>query len=219
MHSSSTTGVPRLSRELIVDLAVAVADADGVAAVSMGRLGRELGVTTMGLYRHIESKQALLAAMAERVLLDLDLSWANEREPADDWQFVVRQVVYAWADLVERHPGSVRLIYTERPVTRMDMMPAELVVSAALAAGFTPPAAAFAYRTIVLFVDSVLLGTTLRGEAGHGSWGSLPAELLDQLPAVRRAAPYADSLTYREIFDYGVDLLIAGIADGDPRGR
>ncbi len=200
---------PRLSRDLIVDLAVALADAEGLAAVSMGRLGRELNVTPMSLYRYVESKQDLTTMMAERVLDDLDLP---DRVPAgESWDVMARRVIYAWSDLITRHPGSARTIYANRPVTSKDMLPAELFASAALQAGFTPQSAALAYRTIVLFVDSVLLSTGTATGSGTTDWQSLPAEISGSLPAMRRIAPYVDRLTYREIFDRGVDILLAGL--------
>lgn len=56
---------PKLSRAAIVDAAVAVADAEGLDAVSMQRVARELGFTTMSLYRHVDSKEDLLTLMTD----------------------------------------------------------------------------------------------------------------------------------------------------------
>ena len=62
------TGQPRLSRDAILDRALAIADADGVDALSVRRLARELGVTPMALYWHFENKEALLHALGDRLL-------------------------------------------------------------------------------------------------------------------------------------------------------
>lgn len=56
---------PGLSLEAITDAAVALADAEGLAAVSMARVAQGLGVTTMALYRYVSSKDELLALMAD----------------------------------------------------------------------------------------------------------------------------------------------------------
>lgn len=178
----------------------------------MSRLGGELGVTAMSLYRYVETKRDLLTGMAERVLEDLDLP--AEPSATSDWRAVALRIVYAWADLVTRHPGSIRLVYLDRPVTALDMRPVEHFASAALAAGFSPAQAALAYRTIVLYVDSVLMTATVDGDAGHASWSTLPADLVASLPGVVAIAPFADRLTYLDIFDHGVRLLLAGISDG-----
>ncbi|MGH3502115.1 MAG: TetR/AcrR family transcriptional regulator [Nocardioidaceae bacterium] len=54
---------PGLSVDAIVESAIAVADAEGLAAVSMARVARELGFTTMSLYRHVDNKDELLQLM------------------------------------------------------------------------------------------------------------------------------------------------------------
>lgn len=56
---------PALSLRQIVDTAIAIADAEGVAAVSMRRVADELGYTTMSLYRYVPSKTDLLELMVE----------------------------------------------------------------------------------------------------------------------------------------------------------
>src|SRR5688572_6354769 len=61
---------PGLTLEKIVDTAIRVADADGIDAVSMRRLARELGVGTMSLYRYVPGKEELLALMLDRVSAD-----------------------------------------------------------------------------------------------------------------------------------------------------
>jgi O-6-methylguanine DNA methyltransferase len=55
-----------LTREAVIDAALAVADADGLEALSMRRLGTELGVEAMSLYNHVGSRRDLLAAIADR---------------------------------------------------------------------------------------------------------------------------------------------------------
>jgi AcrR family transcriptional regulator len=58
---------PGLSLGRVVEAAVAVADAEGLAAVSMSRVGAELGASTMGLYRHVSGKDELLSLMVDQV--------------------------------------------------------------------------------------------------------------------------------------------------------
>jgi AcrR family transcriptional regulator len=58
----------QLSRELIVNAAIAVADREGLDAVSMRRLGTELGYSGMSLYGYVKSKEELLDLMADHVI-------------------------------------------------------------------------------------------------------------------------------------------------------
>jgi AcrR family transcriptional regulator len=73
---------PGLSLEQIVRSGIRVAEADGLAAVSMSRVASELGVGTMSLYRYVESKRELLdlmvdAAMGEAPLIDVRSGWRD----------------------------------------------------------------------------------------------------------------------------------------------
>src|ERR1700719_4606163 len=56
---------PALSLARIVDAAVQVADAEGLDAVSMGRVAAELGAAPMSLYRHVSAKEELLELMVD----------------------------------------------------------------------------------------------------------------------------------------------------------
>src|SRR4249920_226372 len=65
-------GAP-LSRSAVVDHALAVADADGPAAVSIRRIAQDFGVTPMALYWHVKNKDELLAAMGDRIVEGVEL--------------------------------------------------------------------------------------------------------------------------------------------------
>jgi AcrR family transcriptional regulator len=92
---------PGLSIEAIVEAAIGIADADGLAAVSMARVAKELGFTTMSLYRYVASKDELLQLMwnasaqgAEALTLEGD-TW---RERLRHWALVQREMIdrHAW---------------------------------------------------------------------------------------------------------------------------
>src|SRR6476646_5357281 len=63
-----------LTREAVVDAALAVVDAEGVDALSMPRLARQLDAGVMTLYRYVQSKQELLDAVAMRAIAEVQLS-------------------------------------------------------------------------------------------------------------------------------------------------
>jgi AcrR family transcriptional regulator len=96
---------PRLSREAVVAAAVALADAEGLEAVSMQRVAKELGYTTMSLYRYVDSKEDMLLLMSDA---------AMEGEPPPprrdgDWRAGVEEWVRGAAAMYRRHPWSVYL--------------------------------------------------------------------------------------------------------------
>lgn len=98
-------GQPSLSRDRVLQAAIDLADASGVRAVTMRRLGQELGVEAMSLYNHVAAKGALIDGMLE-VLID-----GIPRVPArPDWRPAMRDQVLAARAVVLAHrwlPGLV----------------------------------------------------------------------------------------------------------------
>ena len=102
---------PSLSVAEITRAAIEVADAEGLAAVSMARVAQQLGNSTMALYRHVKSKDELLALMSDAALED------PPPMPADgDW----RAGLTLWATTVlttfRRHPWYARIPLAGPPV-------------------------------------------------------------------------------------------------------
>ena len=67
-------GRPRgetLTRDQVVDAAIAIADAEGLEGLSMRKLGKAVGVQAMSLYNHVANREALLDALVERIVLEI----------------------------------------------------------------------------------------------------------------------------------------------------
>jgi AcrR family transcriptional regulator len=122
MPSRSTTGpiwtrpepsgrAARLGRAEIAGAALAIADRDGFAAVSMRRLARELGVGTMSLYHYLRTKDDLLELMDDAVMGEL---LVPPEELPDDWRealtAIARRTRRAWS----RHPWAIDSLRGER---------------------------------------------------------------------------------------------------------
>src|ERR1700761_8892487 len=98
-----------LSRASIVDRAVAIADVEGLEAVSIRRLAQELGVTPMALYWHVQNKDELLAAMGDRIFADLDLPAGRE----DPWDDRLSQLMVVLLAGLRRHPTLLPLAFQQ----------------------------------------------------------------------------------------------------------
>jgi AcrR family transcriptional regulator len=108
---------PALSLPRIVDAAVRVADADGLGAVSMGRVARELGAAPMSLYRHVSAKEELLEAM-------VDAAWGDPPGPpvaGEGWRAGLARWAWALRAGARRHPWVVRI-----PLNGLPIMPHEV---------------------------------------------------------------------------------------------
>ena len=92
---------PSVTREQIADQALALADADGLDAVSMRRVAAELGVGTMTLYHYVRTKDDLWALMGDRIMGEL-LVPAGEL-PLDDWRAAISAIARSSRQVFDRH--------------------------------------------------------------------------------------------------------------------
>src|SRR5207302_5215762 len=95
-----------LSRERIAAAAVAVIDGEGLDALSMRRLGAELGVEAMSLYRHFPSKAALLEAVVARLVAELPVPAPTTAR----WQDAFRALALAYRVLLTRQPNAITFL-------------------------------------------------------------------------------------------------------------
>ncbi len=182
---------------------------EGPEALTMRRLGRELGVAGMALYSHVRDKADLLDAVAELVLRDLEVPLGRSAP----WQERVRRGVLAWAELQERHPRAFPLVF--RPGLRTDAVRnlTEELLDALSAAGFDERDAVLGYEAIVVLVDSALLNRSSWSDASlQRAWREGAGRVdRSRFPTYARVAREGVALTWREILDTGVDLLLRGL--------
>ena len=93
-----------LSREAIVAAAVAIADAEGLDAVSIRRVAADLHGRAMSLYNYIECKEDLLDLMVDQVLAKRDLPGPGEPRP-EDWREQIEIYSEQTRAMFRRHPG------------------------------------------------------------------------------------------------------------------
>ena len=119
-HPASITGgggrSRTTSRDELVRAAIEIIDAQGLEAVSMRTLGRSLGVSTMGLYRYVRTKEELLALVPEHLLAPT----AEAVLRSDSSATALRVVADGLRAVLERHPhaGSLFARPTPGPLMR-----------------------------------------------------------------------------------------------------
>ena len=100
-----------LTPERIVDAAIAVADAEGLAAVSMRRVATELGAAPMALYRHVADKDDLLLHMMDAVMA----GWRMPAEPPAGWRERLELAARTLWRLFRAHPWLATAMSMTRP--------------------------------------------------------------------------------------------------------
>jgi AcrR family transcriptional regulator len=108
------TAQPRLplTPDRVLRAAVDLADRGGIKAVSMRKVGQELGVEAMSLYNHVANKEEMLAGMVDIVVGEIPLDDAG-----DDWKAAMRHRAMSARRVMMRHPWAPRLIETRPDMT------------------------------------------------------------------------------------------------------
>jgi len=102
---------PRLTRDEIVDAAIAIADAEGAEALSMRRIAQVLRSGTMSLYWHVASKEQLLDLMRDMVMGEITVP-----EPSGDWRADMRDLAVSMRAMMHRHPWLIDFVGGRPPL-------------------------------------------------------------------------------------------------------
>ena len=163
-----------LSRAAVLVGAVALADAEGIDAVSMRRLAERLGVVPMALYKHVADKEDLLDGMVDAVIGEFALAdaagasdaagagCASDADGGADWRARFTRRVLAARAAVLRHPWARRAIESRTVRTPAVLDHMEALTGHLLAGGLSPDLAHHAMHAL-----------------GNRIWGFSP-ELFDE---------------------------------------
>jgi AcrR family transcriptional regulator len=223
-----TAGPQPLSRESIVAAAIAIADSDGLEAVSIRRLATKLGARPMSLYSHIERKGDLIDLMVDEVMGGAILP---EPPPSGDWRDDLRRIAQRTREIIRAHPWVIAIAF-RRPLIGPNAL---RHIDQSLAAVSSLPLSPERKRAVLLAVDTYTLGFVRwelkaleSGEDGAGpcaggdSGGPSGAEIDAYIAAQAASGKYphlhelggkkAMSLGVEaEAFEAGLDWLLAGI--------
>jgi TetR/AcrR family tetracycline transcriptional repressor len=122
-----------LSRHRVLRTAVGLVDAEGVAALSMRRLARELDVEAMTLYHHVRNKEALEDAIVEHVLAES----IGQPKASGSWQEAITGYALDLHRGLLAHPGVVTLFATRPALTSRNLRELEGLLRVLTAAGFS----------------------------------------------------------------------------------
>jgi AcrR family transcriptional regulator len=208
-----------LTRERVIEAAMRVMDEEGLEAVSMRRVAREVGVEAMSLYHHVEDKEDLLDGICEHVMAQFDFP-----EPVEDWAENCRRGARAWRRLLQAHPAVMRLFAEQRgPIRSVESVrPMEFALRILRSCGLTDRDTAQAFHAFGGYIQGFVmmeLGSIAGGsdEEHQKAHAELAATLPDEFAALQACSPYFAECDPDEQFEFGLDLLIRGLeAKGNP---
>lgn len=121
-----------LSRDRILDAAVALADAEGIEALSMRRIGHALGVEAMSLYNHVANKEDILNGILDVIIGEIDMA-----ETGPEWKTIIRARAVSAREVLVRHPWAPSVIQSRTTITYATMKYFEATLAVLFEAGFS----------------------------------------------------------------------------------
>ncbi|BCJ44000.1 transcriptional regulator [Actinoplanes ianthinogenes] len=213
----------QLDREQIIDAALRISDAEGIDAVSTRRVAAEFGTGPSSLYAHVANKDELLRLMFDRVCGEIELP---AREPGR-WQAQIRQLMLETHEILQAHNDLARVALASIPTGPNALRASEWMLGLLIQGGMPPHYGAWSIERIFLYVTADAYENSIwrarkrhlnqsKDEAEQQVKAELKeyfADLPDERFPYLRANPDAmTSGTVQERFEWGLDLLIDGLA-------
>lgn len=202
-----------LSRERVLGAAVAIADAGGLAALTIRSLADELGVKPMSLYHHVANKEAVVDGIVDVVFGEIELPPAEA-----GWRDAVRRRAYSARAVLRRHPWATPLMESRAHPGPATLRHHDAVIGALRRGGFPVALAAHAYS----LMDSYIYGFALE----EAALPFAPQEAGDAVPDFLaqfdpRQYPHLVEMAvehimkpgydYGEEFGFGLELILDGL--------
>lgn len=206
-----------LTREAIATEALAIADREGIDALTMRRVAERLGVGTMTLYGYFRSKDELIDAALDVATADAP----RRRHERGSWKDELRAVLQGAYRNLQRHPSLVQLRLRRPLITSRQLRFTEAGVTILEDAGLAPDEAARAFRSLFFYVFG-FAAFSADTDAARAEMRTAVAAL-DPATHPRLTASIEHVVAVvggADQFDYGLDLLLDGIAARlPPRAR
>ncbi len=213
----------RVTRDLLLDTAMRIVDTEGLDALTMRKLGRQVGADPAMVYRSFTDKSELVEALADRLFGQVrgressaGLPPAEQSRPAELEQ--LRLVAHGIRRALLAHPALVMAAIRRPPRQEATLHGLDAGLGLLLAAGLDPEAAAKGYQAVLFYTlgFAALEAPFAAAPDGgvhdqadtHAVLADLPA---DDYPNIAATLPhlYGPDLTAQ--FDHGVRLLLAGL--------
>ena len=203
-----------LSRARVLEAAIAFADADGIASLSMRKLGEAVGVEAMSLYNHVANKSDLLDGMIDVVFDEIDMP-----VDATDWKVAMRRRATSAREVLARHRWAIGLMESRTTPGPATLRHHDAVLGTLRRGGFSVAMAAHAFSVL----DSYIYGFALQEATLPFDASDETAELAQEILAMAPAEnyPHLTELTtehvlqpgydYGNEFEFGLDLILDGL--------
>ena len=209
-----TNTMPRprsLTPDAIATAALTTLDRDGYGSLSMRNVARELGMSTMALYKYLTDRAELEHLIVETVLgtvrtdVSKDLHWVEQVE------LLVRRV----RDAAAAHPEAVPLLLAHRHTSHRTLQWIEAMLGVLNQAGFTGTGLVIAQRTIVNYLVGAIQAQHISSLSGAGT-DTMTMLPHDEFPNIVHTAHTARTVESDDEFRHGLSAILEGLKATPP---
>jgi AcrR family transcriptional regulator len=202
-----------LSRDRILASALALVDEHGLEALTMRKLGQELGFEAMSLYNHVANKDDLIDGILDLVLAEGELPSA-----VGEWDAAVRRSAVSVHDALRRHPWACPLLMLPGRIRPARLQYMDALLGCLRQAGFSAETTFTAYHVL----DGHILGFSL-WQASHTYSDIDVAEMTERFKntITPEVYPYLNEHAQQHFtegphsevraFEFGLDLILDGL--------
>ena len=208
-----------ITRGMLTQAALRIVDSAGLDALSMRRLGLELGVDPMAAYRHIPNKGILLDEVVEAVMSEIDIEAADASLP---WQDQLRALAISYLATLMAHPHAAPLIAERSLRTAASLRVVEKALRIMTDGGVQLVDAVATIDAIGLLASGITQAASASPESAADRFGWLPPQEFPLMAQAVEAGALSHGLA--DLLDFAVDAMItalqtkamlAGKIDGD----
>jgi AcrR family transcriptional regulator len=213
---SATEPRTRLSRERVLEAAVALAARDGIESLTMRKLADELGAGAMSLYHHVPNKEQLLDGMVDIVFGEIELP------PVDvDWKTAMRKRAVSTREVLARHRWAIGLMEGRTTHGPSNLSLHNAVLGCLRAAGFSLEATVHAYSVLDAYIYGFALQERDMSSESADDFAAEAQRQMREYEAVLADYPHLVEVVgghvakagydYATEFVFGLDLILDGL--------
>ena len=221
MTSEGNTPRPPLTKGRILQAAVDLADREGLGALTMRRLGAELGVEAMALYKHVANKEEILDGILDLVVGEIEIP-----SEGAGWKDAMRRRAMSARDVLSRHSWAIGLLEARGAMGPAAVRYLDAILGNLRSAGFSIENAAHAFWLLDSYVyGHVIQETSLpfgTSEEMTESTGSIREEVTtDEYPHLAEIGEHAQRFGYSVDgeFEFGLELILDALGEHRARPR
>jgi AcrR family transcriptional regulator len=214
-RSAEVANSAPLNLERALQVALVVADDDGLEAVTMRRLARELGVEAASLYHHVKGKNQILDGLVDIVAAEIERPM-----PSADWRAAISERAHHTRAGLRRHPWAVSLMASRTRPGPATLGLLETGIQCFRVGGFSVLQAAHAISVVDSYVHGFVLQEVNLPFRDQSELAAMTGTIMETFPA--SDFPYLFEMTVEHVlkpgydhgeeFDSGLKVVLDGVA-------